>query len=66
DAQERELPEIWDRSADVPLDGGKIITLSGVRRSGKTYCLLRLIRRLRANGLETKHILYIPCGQLSQ
>ncbi|MDR1579844.1 MAG: ATP-binding protein [Synergistaceae bacterium] len=59
DAQERELPEIWDRAADVPLDSGKIITLSGVRRSGKTYCLLRLIQRLRADGLETNHILYI-------
>jgi len=59
DNQERVLPEVWERKLEVPLDSGKIITLSGVRRSGKTYHLFNLINRLKSRGLSDEKILYI-------
>ena len=43
----------------VPMDSRKIITLAGVRRSGKTYHLFNLMRELRASGVPTEKILYI-------
>jgi predicted AAA+ superfamily ATPase len=43
----------------IPADSGKIITLTGVRRSGKTYHLLNLIHELRAGGIAPGRILYI-------
>ena len=59
DNQERVFPEGWKRNLEVPLDSGKIITLSGVRRSGKTYHLFNLINRLRSKGFSDEKILYI-------
>jgi len=59
DNQERVLPEVWKRNLEIPLESGKIITLSGVRRSGKTYHLFNLMNRLKNQGLEPKQILYI-------
>ena len=40
DSQERVIPEVWKRNQQIPLDSRKIVTLTGVRRSGKTYHLL--------------------------
>lgn len=59
DNQERVLPEVWSRNLEIPLNSGKIITLSGVRRSGKTYHLFNLINRLKSRGLSSEKILYI-------
>lgn len=59
DSQNRVLPKIWERTLQIPLNSGKIITLSGVRRSGKTYHLFTLINQLKNSGIEKKHILYI-------
>ena len=47
DSQEREYSRVVPRDIDVPLDSGKIISLIGVRRSGKTNILYSLIHRLR-------------------
>ena len=42
----RPLPQYNPREIDVPLKVGKIVTLIGVRRSGKTFVLYQLIDRL--------------------
>ena len=58
DFQERELGRIVPREYDVPIDTKKIVSLIGVRRSGKTYVLFSLIERLRKSG-DGKNIVYI-------
>jgi len=53
------LPETIKRDMVVPLDTGKIITLSGVRRSGKTSLLFETIKALKAKKIPIEKILYI-------
>lgn len=59
DSQLRVIPEVWERTLKVPGDSGKIITLAGVRRSGKTYHLLNVINQLKVHGVAVEKILYI-------
>ncbi|NTU46759.1 ATP-binding protein [Candidatus Roizmanbacteria bacterium] len=59
DNQKRNLPHIWERTLHIPLDSDKIITLSGVRRSGKTYHLFHAMEELQSQGIQQDHILYI-------
>lgn len=59
DNQARALPKTWSRDLKLPTDSGKIITLIGVRRSGKTYHLFNLISELQAAGVAPERILYI-------
>ncbi len=58
DFQERKFGRIVPREYDVPLDTKKIVSLIGVRRSGKTYVLFSLIEQLRQSG-DGKNIVYI-------
>ncbi len=58
DNQQRRFPEIWERKLAVPVNSGKIITLTGVRRSGKTYHLLNVARRLKRKGMNSCKLLY--------
>jgi len=55
---ERELPDIKKRDMDIPLYSNKIISLIGIRRSGKTYLLYDLIKRLRKK-ISRENIIYI-------
>ncbi|MBI3443053.1 ATP-binding protein [Candidatus Woesebacteria bacterium] len=59
DNQSQELPKIWPRKLTIPMDSGKIITLAGVRRSGKTYHLFHLIQQLKKQGVSSERILYL-------
>lgn len=59
DNQKRQLPNIWPRILKIPLESEKIITLAGVRRSGKTYHLWNIIKRLQAQGIKPQQIIYI-------
>ncbi len=59
DSQRRPLPDVWKRTLKIPVDSGKIITLAGVRRSGKTYHLFNLIQQLKADGVPAERILYL-------
>ncbi|HAD05100.1 MAG: ATPase [Desulfuromonadales bacterium GWD2_61_12] len=47
DSLERDYSRVMPRDLEIPLDSGKIISLIGVRRSGKTNILYSLIHRLR-------------------
>ena len=57
--QEKALPDIIARSKSLPLDSQKIISLTGVRRSGKTYLLYDTIRRLLNRGVDKTNILFL-------
>lgn len=59
DNQSRKLPEIWSRMLKIPINTGKIITLTGVRRSGKTYHLFSVMKQLRGKAVLSKQILYL-------
>ncbi len=57
--QERELPEIFPREIEIPLNSSKITAITGPRRSGKTYLFYSLIKKLIENGTPFQQILYI-------
>ncbi|MBL8160086.1 ATP-binding protein [Candidatus Saccharibacteria bacterium] len=59
DNQSRPLPALWPRTQTIPIGTGKIITLTGVRRSGKTYHLYEIMRSLQATGIPADTMLYI-------
>lgn len=44
---ERELPAVIARDIDIPLDSGKVISIVGARRTGKTFLLYFLINQIR-------------------
>ena len=53
------LPQTRPRDLKVPLNTGKIITLVGVRRAGKSYILYETIKDLIRRGIPKERILYI-------
>lgn len=53
------LPRLKRRILQVPIGTGKIITLVGVRRSGKTSCLFNLIEDLLKQDVPIERILYV-------
>jgi uncharacterized protein len=53
------LPELFDRDIEASLSSGKIISLVGVRRSGKTSFLFNLIGKLKSSGVDLKRVLYL-------
>jgi len=61
DFQNQKLPELIERELEVdleiPLKRASVIL--GPRRSGKTYYLYFLIKKLIKNGIEKKRILYV-------
>lgn len=58
DFQLRDLPPLKPRTLTIPLHLNKIITLTGVRRSGKSSILLNVINQLRKT-MPTKQIVYL-------
>ncbi len=54
----RKLPDVISREVDVPLNSEIIITMVGPRRSGKTYFMYSIIRKLGKN-IPESNILYI-------
>ncbi len=55
----RPLPPFKPRHLKVPLDLGKIITIIGPRRAGKTWYLFQLISNLEKKGIKKEHVLYL-------
>jgi predicted AAA+ superfamily ATPase len=58
DSQEKDLSYVIDRDLMIPLDTGKIISLIGVRRCGKTHVVYSIINKLRKT-TDTQSIVYI-------
>ncbi len=59
DSQERKLPVIHERDLKIPHDLPMIVSLIGVRRSGKTWMLYSIIKRLLDVGIPRQNILYL-------
>jgi len=55
----RSLPTVLPRTMELPLDSRKVLTLVGIRRSGKTYLLYETQRRLQAMGVDRRRMLYL-------
>jgi len=58
DAQEREYPSVKERDLKLPFEPSRIITIIGARRTGKTYLLFSMIKKLREK-LSRKVSVYI-------
>lgn len=56
--QERAIPNLTEREQDIPLNSKKIISLIGVRRSGKTSILFNMIKKLRQK-VSNENIVYL-------
>lgn len=59
DFHETRLKAGLKRSLELPVDSGSIISVTGVRRCGKTYLLHETIKRIVSGGVPKKNILYI-------
>ena len=58
--KQSEMPfSVIDRDVSLPIDGNEIITISGVRRCGKSTLMEIAINRLLANGIKKENILWI-------
>jgi predicted AAA+ superfamily ATPase len=53
------LPKGIARDIGVPFDTGKILSLIGVRRVGKTFLLMQRIQELLSAGVDRRQIIYI-------
>jgi len=57
--QNADWDTVLERNISIPLHTGIIVSLTGARRSGKTYLLYSIINNLRKNGVPKKNILYL-------
>ncbi len=57
-SQERTFSSLIEREYTIPVDTSKIVSLIGVRRSGKTYMLYSIIEKLRLS-VPKENIIYI-------
>jgi predicted AAA+ superfamily ATPase len=53
------LPEIRPRALQVPLASGRVVVLTGIRRSGKTFLLYDALRRLLASGVNRGQVILL-------
>jgi hypothetical protein len=59
DFHEKDFKEVIPREMQLPVNSGKIISVIGVRRSGKTYLLYDTVKTLLNSGVKLKSILYM-------
>jgi len=57
--QYAELPQPMERNVNIDIESNTIVSLIGVRRSGKTYLLYDTILKLKKNGVPKAHIVFI-------
>lgn len=58
DFQEKGIPSARPRLLEIPVNSKKIVALTGVRRSGKTFQLYNIIRKLIKQKIGLRNILY--------
>ena len=57
---QQEIPlDLLERATQLPLDEGRIVTVTGIRRCGKSSLLGLTIDRLLKNGVPRERILYV-------
>jgi len=56
---ERPFPLMVRRELELPTGTGKVVTVTGVRRCGKTYLLLGLTRQLVERGVPRENVAYV-------
>lgn len=54
-----DLPDLFPREVELPLDTEKIVSLSGIRKAGKTSIFFNTIKKLLDSGVSKENILYI-------
>ncbi len=54
-----QIPPTIRREIDIDINSDKIITIAGVRRSGKTSLMFQCIEQLLINGIKKSNIIYI-------
>lgn len=54
---ERELPEVKEREMKIPVKSGKVVSIVGARRTGKTFLLYKIIKDLRGS-IPADRIIY--------
>lgn len=59
DFQEKNKSKLKSRELNLPIGSGKIVSVIGVRRSGKTYLLYDTIEKLVSKGLSKDNFVYI-------
>jgi predicted AAA+ superfamily ATPase len=59
DFREKWVPELVDRTVEVDLLLGKVASLHGPRRAGKTFVLFQLARQAERAGLPRQSCLYV-------
>ena len=59
DFQERELPDLTERTFDLEPVNGKALALIGMRRVGKTYLCYQAMQTLLTQGVPKENILYL-------
>ncbi len=59
DFHSRPLPSFKPRQLQVPLDLGKIVTIVGPRRAGKTWYFFQMIASLEERGVQKKQFIYL-------
>ncbi len=57
--QSEPLPQFSPREQPIPFAAGKIISLIGVRRVGKTFLLFQRIKKLLDSGVSRQQIVYL-------
>ena len=57
--QEWNLPNVVPRELNVPLSSRKIVSIVGPRRSGKTFYLYGLIKKLLSSGVPREEIVFV-------
>lgn len=59
DFQDKINSKLKSRELEIPTNSNKIISVIGVRRSGKTYLLYDTIEKLKSNGISKDKFVYI-------
>ncbi len=59
DFHQSEMETVFERHCSVPINSGKVISLIGPRRCGKSYYFLQLIKQLIHQGVDQKKIIYL-------
>ena len=59
DNQNRDFKKVNKRNIELPINSTKIVSLTGVRRCGKTYLLLHTIQTLLKNKVDKSKIIHL-------